>query len=843
MAEKYIRKSHKKQIESVLETLDKAHDAIEKALKMQSGEAALLLLEQCQDSAIQIGNMIEGSLGEDFATVELLENYCEQIYQTYELIRQKRPLNVNKIHKILRKELIRIQNSVKYDILIRRVALFLPYKASMWDSLESVWKAADADPDCDAYVVPIPYFDKNVDGSFGEMHYEGNEYPEYVPITSWEEYDIEAEHPDMIFIHNPYDEFNHVTSVLPMYYSKELRNFTDLLVYIPYFILGDIDPNDKESVESVEHFCTVPAVVYADKVIVQSKNWRQIYINVMTKTMGSDTRKVWEAKILGLGSPKIDKVYTTVKESIEIPEEWQKIIQKPDGSWKRIIFYNTSVSALLQHSEKMLKKMEYVFRIFKENQDEVALLWRPHPLIKATIESMRPQLWIEYEKIVKKYVDEGWGIYDDTADMNRAIAISDAYYGDRSSVVKLCEETDKPVMLQDIQVLEPKRYQYDIAATESICEYREDYYFVFTEEPAFCRMNPKTLECELLYVLNEEGLQQRLYRKIIPYRSKLFLIPFLSNYVAVYDIETNEIEFVHLDTKYVDIYGQKFSDALVQDGFLYMIPHMHHAFVKMDMESLEIVEIPLGHQKGSEAFSYCLGSGCLWENRVIFPIASEGSICVYDIALGKIEKVFPIGNEKKYSNVFLIDNVLWLIPMKIYEGIDIWDAASGNIVENVKLEKVDALSRQHKGMDFRTGYIINRKLYLLSCGLECSVIIDLDRKTEEIWTLPYIYEPNEFPPYRYSIRYSSVMQQEQGAIISGLRGEWMKCEGNRVHIIERQSVWSDDLRKVLLKRKLGKVMLEENVDLADYIRVKMDIEEHEKDRDVSNGERIYAHMK
>ena len=29
----------------------------------------------------------------------------------------------------------------------------------MWDSLESVWQAADADPDCDAYVVPIPYYD------------------------------------------------------------------------------------------------------------------------------------------------------------------------------------------------------------------------------------------------------------------------------------------------------------------------------------------------------------------------------------------------------------------------------------------------------------------------------------------------------------------------------------------------------------------------------------------------------------------------------------------------------------------------------------------------------------
>ena len=41
--------------------------------------------------------------------------------------------------------------------------VFLPYKVSMWDSMETVWKAADKDPDCDAYVVPIPYFDKDQD--------------------------------------------------------------------------------------------------------------------------------------------------------------------------------------------------------------------------------------------------------------------------------------------------------------------------------------------------------------------------------------------------------------------------------------------------------------------------------------------------------------------------------------------------------------------------------------------------------------------------------------------------------------------------------------------------------
>ena len=148
----------------------------------------------------------------------------------------------------------------------------------------------------------------------------------------------------------------------------------------------------------------------------------------------------------------MDKVLHTKKEELEIPAEWLKIIEKPDGSRKKIVFYNTSVSALLHHEESMLQKMEYVFRVFQENTDDVALLWRPHPLIQATIESMRPQLWEAYRKIRDRYIDEGWGIYDDTADLDRAIEVSDGYYGDPSSVVVLYKETGKPVMMQNVGI-------------------------------------------------------------------------------------------------------------------------------------------------------------------------------------------------------------------------------------------------------------------------------------------------------------------------------------------------------------------------------------------------------
>lgn len=157
-------------------------------------------------------------------------------------------------------------------------------------------------------------------------------------------------------------------SVEPFFYSKNLKEFTEKLVYIPYFVLA-------------------------------------------------------------------------------VPDEWLEIIQKEAGSWKKEIFYNTGVTALFTNEGKMLRKMQDVFRVFKENRKEVDLLWRHHPLIKATIESMSPKLWEEYEKLVEDYREEGRGIYDDTADMNRALALCGTYYGDNSSIVQLCQEAGKPTMI------------------------------------------------------------------------------------------------------------------------------------------------------------------------------------------------------------------------------------------------------------------------------------------------------------------------------------------------------------------------------------------------------------
>lgn len=451
-----MRKYIKKKLFEIIKTMYKAHEAVKDDVDGKKFEEAVALLNDCQNTAADIGKITEDSEGEGTDTVTRLEEYCDVLYASAQTIFKDKNVNGRKIQKRLDAVLRKAEYSIRDNITTRTEVVFMPYKASMWDSLESVWKAAEDDANCDVYVVPIPYYDRQSSGAAGEYHYEGTQLPQDVRVTHYNDYSLEKHRPDVIFIHNPYDNANFVTSVDPRFYSSELKKYTDMLVYIPYFVLYEPNPDDEVHIKDIEHFVLTYGVLNADKVIVQSENMRKVYIKVLLKKM-SDTpenRAFLERKILGLGSPKIDKAVNTEVFREDIPKEWENVIYKPDGERKKIVMYNTSVTAILLHNEKMIAKIRSSLKEFYENRDSTALLWRPHPLMEVTIKSMRPQLWEEYSDIVKEYRSGGWGIYDDTPNMDRAIALSNAYYGDYSSLVQLCQARGMPIMIQNVEVIE-----------------------------------------------------------------------------------------------------------------------------------------------------------------------------------------------------------------------------------------------------------------------------------------------------------------------------------------------------------------------------------------------------
>lgn len=308
-----------------------------------------------------------------------------------------------------------------------RTMVFLPYKAAMWDCLESIYRAAAADPTTRTYVVPIPFAEKNPDDTVYDWQYEGDKLPQTIPVTDWREIDLAALQSDVIFIHNPFDDDNTVTTVDARYYTPQLKAITKKLVLVPYFVTGGM---------VYPELVVAPGYQVADHVIVENDSDRAKFENCYP-AKPAPSGKFWP-----LGSPKFDKVRTDRREDYPLPEAWAKLL-----AGRRAVLYNVTLLAALRNTEHFLPKLQWVLEHFHAAQDFV-LWWRPHPLLLPTLRSMRPELAKVYEQFVADSRAQGWFIYDDTPGLHRAITWTDAYYGDYGSVPWLMQAAGKPVLFQ-----------------------------------------------------------------------------------------------------------------------------------------------------------------------------------------------------------------------------------------------------------------------------------------------------------------------------------------------------------------------------------------------------------
>ena len=553
---------------------------------------ATALEEACQDLTDARNLCKEGLPRQSYAAYE--EVYDGLILAVQKIIEDGEEGIQEEVLALCQELLQHLEKETERETRFKKEIFFLPYKSSMWDSLESVWKAACEDKEhCNAYVMPIPYADRNPDGSVAQWHCERDQFPKYVPTLDWQQVDLKAWHPEVIFYHNPYDECNKVTSVDFHYYSRNLKECTDKLVYIPYFVLGEpeFDGKSEEKIKEIEekyeHFVLVPGVFNAHKTIVQSENMRRLYIDVLARGTNVTDRAFWEERILGLGSPKFDKVAESKKEDYELPEEWAKIIRG-----RKTILYNTGLTAMLEHKEKYIEKIRSVLETFKAQKD-VVLWWRPHPLLRSTFQSMHPELLGEYDEIVSTYRQEGWGIYDDTPELERAIACTDGYYGDWSSVVQLYEKTGKKVFIQNCsgEHGELRRFNGNTHFMD-VAHHGGYIYFSETSFNGLFRCKEGDTKAEFLGRFPGEDLWQGdLHRKIYVQGDRLYFIPMNGHGISIYDCRDKTFEMLKVPgTKKDDVH---FDQWIELEKEILLIPlNLNTPFAIFNINSEKIRILP-----------------------------------------------------------------------------------------------------------------------------------------------------------------------------------------------------------------------------------------------------------
>lgn len=597
-----MRKFQKEQILDIFTSLHKLHQEGKGRLENKEYQEVQSMLADCQEAAIQMGEAIEKIEGEDTQAVAYLEQYCEKLYHTSI---QLDGVSAHKFYKDLEEVLIKAENTVKH-IPAKIEAVFLPYKASMWDSLESVWMAADADPDCDAYVIPIPYYDKdNATGKLANLHYEADLFPADVPITHYDSYNFEQRKPDMIFIHNPYDEYNRVTSVHPFFYSHNLKKFTKCLVYIPYFATAG-GMSDSQSL--------CPAYVHADYIVVQSEKYRGFYDELVRD------------KLLPLGSPKFDSVIRKCQDPPEPPAGWKERM-----AGKKVYFYNTSLNGMLANTEAFLKKMQYVFDTF-EGKENACLLWRPHPLMESSFASMRKEYLSIYLEMKKQFIEKNLGIFDDTPSIEDTIAQCDVYIGDAgTSVTSLFGVVGKPLFIlnNSIHALPKEDDWRGEIYNPCLNRYGDDRFHVTSNNKLWYSEN-NDYHYKFYMDLDPVHTGGSYYMAAVEIDGFIYVIPRNAQHLLIIKEKKiiKKIEFENPITR-----AGAFTGFLYTNQYIFILPLIYHSIVRYDIKTQQVTYLPELKNFRVENVNgeWRCGASLIWKNMLVLASPIESKFVFLDM--------------------------------------------------------------------------------------------------------------------------------------------------------------------------------------------------------------------
>lgn len=293
----------------------------------------------------------------------------------------------NEIGRRITDKLIEIYGSAEF------VIGFLPYKRSMWNSMASVYEEC-LNAGAVAYILPLPYYlmpDKT------EVC-ERDLFTNALPIDLLGKITF-----DFLVIHYPYNGRNKVTSMLPEYYTEQLRNYGKV-IFIPYSCSPGVFSRIHSGLANIDYaFLTSEAECSA-------------FTNAW-KTYGID----YTGKVFGYGSPKMDA------------------IEKCScGSATLVI---NSLAPYL--SAPFIRIQAYQHVITNEIGRGRKVIFRPHPLLRQTIKSMRPDTEAAYNKFIS-WCETRDNVYvDETEDLEHALEQADYLISDPSSVLEMWQSTGR----------------------------------------------------------------------------------------------------------------------------------------------------------------------------------------------------------------------------------------------------------------------------------------------------------------------------------------------------------------------------------------------------------------
>lgn len=334
----------------------------------------------------------------------------------------------------------------------KREILFLSIDGNHWDSLHSIWEKEMQEETAEVIVVQAPVFCKNPQGEEELIEYPVDGYPEEVPVYPYDLYDLEEHHPQIIYTNDPNDGYRDGVMLHPFYHIENLKAYAEKIVYIPYFYLEEPALSDLRGIVDLKNDILTPATLHADEIWLQSEQMKQIYGKLFAAAYGVERGKLLEQKCKGNATSKMDWIRNGKQKAGNLPKEWQEKLCTGNGTIKKVVLQVVTLENLMGRKGRLLRKLQSTMQVF-EQQEEVFFLLKIDSDAEEILAQLDEALYQDLREVRKEAEALTQVIYDDSVYMSRALAISDAYYGENNRYAELFVQMKKPVMIEDIDLL------------------------------------------------------------------------------------------------------------------------------------------------------------------------------------------------------------------------------------------------------------------------------------------------------------------------------------------------------------------------------------------------------
>lgn len=391
------------------------------------------------------------------------------------------------------------------------------------------------------------------------------------------------------------------------------------------------------------------------------------------------------------------------------PDNWKEIIQG-----KKVIFYNTSVGSLLSGREKHIEKMKWVFGIFRKHP-EVVLWWRPHPLELATVKSMIPALAQQYVEIQRMYQEENVGILDESTDLHRAIAISDAYYGDWSSVTHLYKAIKKPVLYEVDSVT---RVVDTLFLPITLCVKEGAIWFIQLNSNKLIMVDRVTYEVKkIVDIPSEPSFYSRSYNyHIVDLENRLLILLEKSKQIYEYEIEKDTIT-VHRPQTENFVFRSEV--VIEKDSKLLFFPYGHNNILEYDYCTDAVVKKEIGQKNLKLAKCHeIIGT------KVYLVDKESNALYQYDIVNSSYDVTHIGGQDSKYWGVKKCGKY-FVLPHAGKKTVTLWNEENGEITELINFPEQYACMEKFAYLDMfeKDGYV-----YIFPQYANMILKIDVEKK-------------------------------------------------------------------------------------------------------------------